>query len=191
MRWSICVLSVAVCAAPAFARAEDKVDDAFRRITTALWSAEVPVTWSKGKKVVRATHTRWVFASPTRNYQFRVNVAKDTGGDFKKLAEANLERMKKRMSALQILSQEYGTSEGRPYLHVMLRGQMQRNKNKHDFITTRIVSRLGRKLLLTLSLSGHTEHIGDFTAVANRILSSLHLDPSTKSGLSQPAPVTK
>jgi hypothetical protein len=175
-----------LCAWPAVSTAAE--DASYTRVATAFWSAEIPRSWTKKKKLPRAGHTRWVFSSPSGNYVLRVNIAKDPGGDFKKLAESHLARMTKRLTSHEVLSRKHGEARGRPIFHAVLRGQMVRKKYRHDFVTLRVFARLHRKQTLTFSLSARTTHAGDFSEITRRVLGSLRLEsPATK----PPAPMAE
>ena len=86
--------------------------------TTDGWKAQLPSDWSlaRHQRYGLAKHIgRWRFESPNGNWKLSIRVAPDSGADYRKAAEENIGRLRKKLGALDQMARARGTP--RPTTH--------------------------------------------------------------------------
>jgi hypothetical protein len=164
----------------------------WRKLETRTWKVEVPAEWTLYERSVFGEdkhRVRWIYVSPRGNYRLRVNVEKDRGVPFAKLADERWGEFLASARDVRIHKNEKLAVDGRQ-VHLAIAQAVLRVRDKdQEYVAFRLLSTSAdKKLLIGVALDGRGEQLSVFDALVDRVMSTFEIKAGAHTTLGETAP---
>jgi hypothetical protein len=151
----------------------------FKKIETAGFTVMLPGDWTLATERhydLNEHHGRWVYSSPNKNLHFRVNIEKDTGGDFAKMAEDAYQRIRAKISGPELKHKEVTKHEGNDIAFYIFTAKSVRKDYMHEYLYVRMTMRdAAEKRLVTATFASTGERVDLLEQLGGKIIESFVL----------------
>lgn len=149
------------------------------KVTTRVFSLELPAGWKLVSKQAAPRGHRWIYASPNGGYRLRIRSIPSKGQAFEKEVERLMEQLLKRVPGFKLAAQELSTNEkGEKRFFVAGSRRFTRwgaREQVDGFMVRTLARSKAHDVFLSVELSSTTGKLNELADTADAIFKTLQL----------------